>query len=108
MAPMLSTALALLAVCALAVVSLRLLGRRAAGQPTRGLRVVARLPLDARRTLFVVEAAGRSLLVGAGDGPLTLLAELDPSRLPAPATTPAVSAAEALKRALGLAVASGE
>ena len=76
---MLSTTVALAFVCALAVIVLRLLGpRRALGG---GMRIVSRLPLDARRSLYVVEVGGRCLLVGAGDGPLTLLTELEPAKL---------------------------
>jgi flagellar biosynthetic protein FliO len=77
-AALLSTTIALGIVCALAVALLRLIGRR---PRARGMRVVAQLPLDGRRSLYVVEAAGRCLLLGAGDGPVTLLTELDGQRL---------------------------
>jgi flagellar biosynthetic protein FliO len=97
MGPVLSTTVALLAVCALAVATLRLLGRRA--PPVAGLRVVARLSLDARRALYVVEAGGRCLLLGAGDGALTLLTELDRGSVPA---SEPVATLDALKRAMGL------
>jgi flagellar biosynthetic protein FliO len=76
---LLHTTLALLAVCALAVLVLWLLRRRAGGA-SRGLRVVARLALEPRRAVYVIEAAGKFLLVGVGDGPMTTLAELDPAR----------------------------
>jgi flagellar protein FliO/FliZ len=71
---LLSTTVALGFVCALAVVVLRLLGP----QRMRGgdMRVVEKLPLDARRSLYLVEVGGRRLLLGAGEGPLTLLTEL--------------------------------
>ena|SRR5258706_8805807 len=97
MGPVLSTTVALLSVCALAMAMLRLLGRR--GPSLRGLRVVARLPLDARRTLYVVEAGGRCLLLGGGDGALTLLTELERGSVPA---MEPVAPLEALKRAIGL------
>jgi flagellar biogenesis protein FliO len=76
MEPLWPTLLALAAVCALALVSLRLLARRAAAAP-RALRVVARLALEPRRSIYLVEACGRFLLIGVGDGPLSVLAELD-------------------------------
>jgi len=42
------------------------------------LRVLARLPLEPRRTVYIVEAAGKTLLLGASEaGPLAVLAELD-------------------------------
>lgn len=74
---------ALCVVCALAVGVLRAFGRRREGGV---LKVVARLSLEPRRSLYVVEAAGRHLLVGVGDGPMAVLAELD---------------AEAVEKALG-------
>ena len=73
---LLSTTVALAFVCALAVGALRLLGpRKFSG---RDLRVVEKLPLDARRSLYLIEVAGQRMLIGAGDGPLTLLKELPP------------------------------
>jgi flagellar biogenesis protein FliO len=68
----------LVVVCAGAYLLVRLLGRLpgAGGEPL--LRVVARLPLEPRRTLYVVEAAGKTLLVGTTEGgPMATLAELD-------------------------------
>jgi flagellar biosynthetic protein FliO len=64
-------------VCLIAFVALRWLGRR--GQPANvgALRVLARQSLDPKRSLFVIEAAQRCFLVGAGEGAMTLLAELD-------------------------------
>ena len=76
---MLSTTVALALVCALAVGALKLLGRQR--RSTGGMRIVDKLPLDARRSLYVVEVGGRQLRVGAGDGPLTLLTELEAPRL---------------------------
>ncbi len=81
---LLSTTVALAFVCALAVGVLKLLPLFGQKRGTvRGMRVVSRLPLDARRSLYVVEVGGRCLLVGAGDGPLTLLTEVDPTKLAA-------------------------
>ncbi len=74
---MLLSTVALVAVCALAVGTLRLLGPRKLGG--HDLRVVEKLPLDARRSIYLIEVAGQRMLVGAGDGPLTLLKELPPS-----------------------------
>jgi flagellar biogenesis protein FliO len=39
--------------------------------------VLERVPLDQKRSLFVVEAAGEVLLVGGGDGSLSLISKLD-------------------------------
>ena len=43
---------------------------------TAGMRVVGRLPLEPRRSIYLVEIEGRRLVVGVGDGPMTLLSEL--------------------------------
>ena len=59
------------------------------GKASGAIRVVARCPLEPRRSVYVIEAAGRCFLVGVGDGPMAVLAELDASALPkerAPAT----------------------
>src|SRR5690348_1350850 len=66
-------------VCLLAYLALRWLSRRGVGQGSGPLRVVARCPLEPRRSVYLVEAAGRCFLVGVGDGPMALLAEVDPA-----------------------------
>ncbi|MES1206093.1 MAG: flagellar biosynthetic protein FliO [Pseudomonadota bacterium] len=63
-------------VCLIAYVSLRLLARRGVGRAAGPIRVLARCPLEPRRSLYLVEAAGRCFLVGVGDGPMTMLAEV--------------------------------
>jgi len=78
-----STTLALVVVCALAVLALRALKAGGLGRARGGLKLAGVLPLDARRSLYLVEAGGRCFLVGAGDGPLTLLAELEPAAIEA-------------------------
>jgi flagellar biosynthetic protein FliO len=64
-------------VCVLAYLALRWLSRRQIGPSHGPLRILARQSLDPKRSLFVIEAAERCFLVGAGDGAMTLLAELD-------------------------------
>jgi flagellar biogenesis protein FliO len=41
------------------------------------LDVVARMPLEPRRSLYVVEVAGKTLLVGTSEMGLNVLSELD-------------------------------
>jgi len=66
------------AVCALAWFGLRWLSRRAFALGGKGpIKVLARAALEPRRTLYVVEVGGKTLLIGAGEGPLATLAELD-------------------------------
>jgi flagellar protein FliO/FliZ len=68
------------AVCIAAFVVVRLVGRFLATGRTRGahlLDIVARLPLEPRRSLYVVEVAGKTLLVGTSEMGLSVLSELD-------------------------------
>ena len=67
-------------VCVLAFVVVRVAGRLlATGRASGGhlLDVVARLPLEPRRSLYVVEVAGKTLLVGTSEMGLSVLSELD-------------------------------
>lgn len=100
-------------VCLLAYVTLRWLGQRGVGR-ARGaaVRVVARCPLEPRRSVYVIEASGRYFLIGAGEGGMSLLAELDRAAVGAGVETGSVlpdgarpvrgtSFADVLARALG-------
>jgi flagellar biogenesis protein FliO len=77
---LLETILILVGVCVLVWVVLRF-GVRRLYAPTGAngpIRVVARQPLEPRRTLYIIEAGGKTLLIGVSDGgPMTTLAELD-------------------------------
>lgn len=67
-------------VCVAAFVLVRLVGRFLATGRSRGshlLDVVARVPLEPRRSLYVVEVAGKTLLVGTSEMGLSVLSELD-------------------------------
>ena len=69
--------LALVCVAAWLIVrfgSRALWGRRGPGGV---LDVVARVPLEPRRSLYVVEVAGKTLLVGTSEMGLSVLSELD-------------------------------
>jgi len=90
-------------VCLLAYVALKLLSRRGLGRPNGPIKVLARCPLEPRRALYVVETAGRSFLIGVGDGPMTMLAELGTADVQAslPAPEPGNGFADVLARVLG-------
>lgn len=77
---LLRTLVALLVVLVLAWVLLRWgLRRLLPGGASPGpLRVLARAPLDGRRAVVLVEAAGRYLVLGVGEASVTLLLELEP------------------------------
>src|SRR5262245_56940576 len=74
-----TTVLLLVAVCVVAYVVVRLLRRglegRAVGEQV--VTVVARVPLEPRRSLYVVRVGGRTLLLGASEMGLGLVTELD-------------------------------
>ena len=78
---MLVTSLIVLgAVCLAAFVVVRVVGRLLATGRVRGghlLDVVARVPLEPRRSLYVVAVAGKTLLVGTSEMGLSVLSELD-------------------------------
>ena len=67
-------------VCVVAFVVVKVLGRFLATGRVRGahlLDVIARVPLEPRRSLYVVEVAGKTLLVGTSEMGLSVLSELD-------------------------------
>src|SRR5579884_4310454 len=67
------------------------------------LDVVARVPLEARRSLYIVDVAGKALLVGTSELGLTVLSELDRERVRAvpPQVGFATLVARAVQRAAG-------
>jgi len=69
-------------VCLLAYVVLRWLGRRGVGRSDDCIRVLGRCFLEPRRSVYLIAAGGRCFLVGVGDGPMSLLAEIDEASLP--------------------------
>lgn len=81
---LLQSLLALGAVCVLAWVVLRWGSRWGLAGTRRGrVKVVERVALDRRRSLYLVEVGRRVLLLGASDGAApSMLAELDPDELP--------------------------
>lgn len=68
------------AVCIAAFVAVRVFGRLLAAGRARSthlLDVVARVPLEPGRSLYVVEVAGKTLPVGTSEMGLSVLSELD-------------------------------
>lgn len=59
----------------------RLMGISAMPRGQAVVQVVERIPLDQKRAMFVVKAAGEYLLIGGGDGALQLIAKLDPTEV---------------------------
>lgn len=75
----LQTLVALAAVCGLAWVIFRIVLPRLQVGNSAGnmIRVVERVGLDAKRSLFVIEVAGKYLLVGSSENGVQLVSELD-------------------------------
>src|SRR4051812_45668216 len=71
-------------VCAVAYGLLRWLSRKGLGGGTGPVRGLARCPLEPRRSAYLLEVGGRVFLVGAGDGAMSLLAELDAASIREP------------------------
>jgi flagellar biogenesis protein FliO len=71
-------------VCFVAFFVLRWLGRKGVGRSDDCVRVLGRCFLEPRRCVYLIETGGRCFLVGVGDGPLSLLAEIDKAAISAP------------------------
>ena len=89
------------AVCVVAWLALKLLAGRGFGKASGAIRVLARCPLEPRRSVYVIEAAGRCFLVGVGDGPMTVLSELDAHALPREPVPAPLRFADVLAKVLG-------
>ena len=91
-------------VCVVAYVALKWLAGRGVGRAMGAVKVLARCPLEPRRSIYLIETAGRCFLVGVGDGPMSLLAEVDAAKIAetsaAAAQHPRGAFAEALARVL--------
>ncbi|HEY3803651.1 MAG TPA: flagellar biosynthetic protein FliO [Kofleriaceae bacterium] len=95
--------LVLAAVCVAAFVAVRVLGRWLSTGRARGahlLDVIARVPLEPRRSLYVVDVAGKTLLVGTSEMGLSVLSELDAAEVKA-RVVPAQSFGELVRAAWG-------
>jgi flagellar biogenesis protein FliO len=90
----------LVAGCVAMLVIVRVAGRWSAGRAARPglLDIVARVPLEARRSLYIVDVAGKVLLVGTSELGLTVLSELDRERVRA--VPPPLSFAELVRSAV--------
>ena len=76
------TLVTLLGVVILAVLLLYGGRRLGVGRPSGPLELVGRLPLDARRAVYLVRVGKLVYVVGASEGGLTRLGELDADAVP--------------------------
>lgn len=89
-------------VCVVAFATVKLVGRFLATGRTRGahlLDVVARVPLEPRRSLYVIDVAGKTLLVGTSEMGLSVLTELDAAEVKARAPSPRPTFGELVRAA---------
>ena len=71
-------------VCFVAFFVLRWLNRKGVGRSDDCIRILGRCLLEPRRSVYVIEAGGRCFLLGVGEGPMSLLAEIDKASFPVP------------------------
>ena len=64
-------------VCVVAYLVLRWLARKGVGRSSGVIRVLGSCCLEPRRSVYLIETAGRCFLLGVGDGPVSLIAEVD-------------------------------
>jgi flagellar protein FliO/FliZ len=76
------TIVTLVAVCGVAFVVLYGARRLGIGRPRGPIELVGLLPLDARRSIYLVKVAGQVLVVGASESGFTKLGELASSEVP--------------------------
>ena len=83
----LTSLVVLVVVCVVVLVAARYAGRWLGGRRTGDdlVTVRARVPLEPRRSIYLVEVGGRTLLLGSSEGGVTLLTELAAGEVPAAA-----------------------
>lgn len=79
----LTSLLVLAIICGLAWGVVRVMARWMDGRRVGGVvSIVSRVPLEPRRALYVVEAGGRTLLLGSSEMGVSLITELDVTSVP--------------------------
>jgi flagellar biogenesis protein FliO len=96
------TLVTLLAVVALSVVVLSALRRVGVGKLGGPLELLARLPLEGRRAVYLVRAGETVYVLAASESSLAKLGEMPRDALPRSAMLEAQSFSEVLKRAVGM------
>jgi flagellar protein FliO/FliZ len=79
---LIETSVTLAAVCALALVVLWGARRLGIGRPSGPIELCGHLPLDARRSIYLVRVGTQVFIVGVGEGGFTKLGELAASDVP--------------------------
>ncbi|HXK20391.1 MAG TPA: flagellar biosynthetic protein FliO [Polyangiaceae bacterium] len=100
------TLVTLLAVVALCVVLLSALRRVGVGKLGGPLELLARLPLEGRRAVYLVRAGETVYVLAASENALAKLGEMPRALLPNEPAAELVSFSQVLKRAVGMKAAS--
>lgn len=95
------TVITLVAIVALSILLLSALRRAGVGKPTGPLELLARLPLDGRRAVYLVRVGQTVYVLGASEHSMQKLGELPEGTIARVASEPQ-SFNDVLKRALGL------
>jgi flagellar protein FliO/FliZ len=98
---LIETFVTLVAVCGIAFVVLWGARRAGLGRASGPVELRGHLPLDARRSIYLVKVGEQVFVVGVGDGVFTKLGEVPASELPAVVATRGATFADVLGRALG-------
>jgi flagellar biogenesis protein FliO len=96
------TLVTLLGVVALSIVVLSALRRVGVGKLGGPLELVARLPLEGRRAVYLVRAGETVYVLAASENALAKLGELPAALVPQPLAREPRSFSEVLKRAVGV------
>jgi len=102
------TLVTLLAVVALSIVLLSALRRVGVGKLGGPLELVARLPLEGRRAVYLVRAGETVYVLAASENALAKLGEMPSALVPEPPALETRSFGDVLKRAIGVRSASAE
>lgn len=102
------TLVTLLGIVALSVVLLSALRRVGVGKPGGPLELVARLPLEGRRAVYLVRVGKLVYVVGASESGIAKLGEVPSDALPEAAALEPLRFRDVLKRAVGVAVAGND
>ncbi len=97
---LIETSVTLAAVCALALVVLWGTRRLGVGRPSGPIELCGHLPLDARRSIYLIRVGAQVFIVGVGEGGFTKLGELAASDVPEGVAARGAPFADILARAL--------
>ncbi len=101
------TVITLMAVVALSIVLLSALRRVGVGKSAGPLELVARLPLEGRRAVYLVRVMDTVYVLGASDHAFEKLGEMPSASLPQAPRLEEQSFAAVLKRAVGMRGSAG-